>query len=164
MKAIYAAPSSDADEFHRYTFDVASWKSARSIASSIARRGPSFPNCLAEIDSRTRPPRFALRPAPRIRARHHHGSTLKPSPIPSTRPRCDVPRARSCTAPSPAIERNPASGNTDIAPVEATQRGGANTLVRNPACSNTRSAASRRSFASCLDSVANSARRRLVAA
>ncbi|SLI22927.1 Uncharacterised protein [Mycobacteroides abscessus subsp. abscessus] len=64
----------------------------------------------------------------------------------------------------PSASRKPTSGRAASAPVEAFQRGAANSRVRSSTCSITRSAAVSRSRASCRGSVANSARRRLVAA
>ena len=65
---------------------------------------------------------------------------------------------------SPASSRKPLRGNAVTVPCETVQPGAANSRVRSPRCSSTRSAAISRRFASCAGNVANSPRRFLVAA
>ena len=58
------------------------------------------------------PARRAVRSADITSVRHHHGSERNPSPMPSTRARTVVLRARSVIPLNPANNRNPLRGST----------------------------------------------------
>ena len=126
--------------------------------------GPACAGAAPQRATRTMPARRAVRSADSTSVRHHHGSVRKPSPMPSTRARTVVLRTRSVIPLSPASRRKPLRGNASTVPCETVQPGAANSRVRSPRCSSTRSAPISRRLASCAGSVANSPRRFLVAA
>ena len=82
-----------------------------------------FAQMPAATATRTTPARRAVRSADMTSVRHHHGSDRKPSPMPSTRARTVVLRARSVMPLRPATSRKPLRGSASTVPCETVQPG-----------------------------------------
>ena len=144
---------------------------ARSRAAGQGRRRRAWPAAgrACATAGRRPPPARCPRGAPCApRTAPASGTTTarlrNPSPMPSTRPRAVEPVTRSVMPCKSARSRKPLRGNAATVPDDTVQPGAANSRVRRPTCSRTRSAPISRRLASCAGSVANSPRRLLVAA